>query len=143
MNKYYTPEIEEFHVGFEYEEKDIEWEKAVCGTYDAGDFDALGDVSREGNIRVKHLDREDIESIGLKDVSFNGRDVWESDFKHKRYESHVAHVIVNLDHCTGDGVWVLVCTGDTEVSYDDWQTVFAGHIKNKSELKRILKQIGV
>ncbi len=131
MNKYYTPEIEEFHVGFEYEEKDIEWEKAVCGTYDAGDFDALGDVSREGNIRVKHLDREDIESLGFNHIGA----MW--------FESEELNC--RIRKWTGLGVDV----------YSDWSRVeldgdhpnnhrnFSGAIKNKSELKRILKQIGV
>jgi len=58
-NKYYTPEIEEFFVGFEYEVYDKlhgVWNKENNFFLQQGDF--------KDSIRVKHLDREDIESLG-------------------------------------------------------------------------------
>jgi len=63
-NKYYTPTIEEFHVGFEYELKtEGEW---VSQTLDI-DY-SLNRVAGglANNTRVKHLDQEDIESFGFE-----------------------------------------------------------------------------
>ena len=58
-NEYYTPEIEEFHPGFEYEckaSKNVDWFKNKASIND------LNDVEQEiqlGLCRVKHLDKED------------------------------------------------------------------------------------
>ena len=78
-SKYYIPTIEEFHVGFNYEiwEKklvyDKVWkfrvnkyifnEKQVTQTF--FNYNFTEDL-REGKIRVKLLDKEDIESLGFK-----------------------------------------------------------------------------
>ena len=67
-DKYYTPEIEEFHVGFEYEVnygKD-RWVKE--GLHYAPQVVTLPYKNLE-NIRVKHLDREDIESLGFGKIN--------------------------------------------------------------------------
>ena len=70
--KYYPPEIEEFHPGFEYE---VKWneEKIIPYTFPnyprAGiDWGPIRDriaiienlLSSKGKVRVKYLDREDI-----------------------------------------------------------------------------------
>ncbi len=62
-NKYYTPEVQELGVGFEFEEKneDGDWIKE---TYPFGDPWFSVDEIYNGRIRVKYLDREDIESLG-------------------------------------------------------------------------------
>lgn len=71
MNKYYTPKIEEFHVGFEYEYQDmlphggsVDWFKGIFKT-----DDSLELIFKSNDWydlpRVKYLDREDIESLGF------------------------------------------------------------------------------
>jgi hypothetical protein len=67
--KYYTPEIKEFYVGFEYEVEDLHdnlvdkmWRKEEC--YDVPVF--LREWIQQGEVRVKYLDREDIESLGFE-----------------------------------------------------------------------------
>ena len=67
MDKYYTPSLNEFHVGFEYETYNSyrkEWYKTIL-TED--NLEALGSFwynFLEAEHRVKYLDKEDIESLG-------------------------------------------------------------------------------
>lgn len=133
MTKYYTPTIEEFHVGFEYEIKAYNHET------DTSEFMPML-IKEEGlykgmrglfgrETRVKYLDKEDIESLGFKickDGSFIKNSV-------PRY-------------CQ----WALNKYDDRKVSIkfyhpDDaeGELWFFGNIKNRSELKRLLKQLGI
>jgi hypothetical protein len=70
-NLYYTPELEEFHVGFEIELLNIE--NSQWGKYTITESDLLDATHYESSAlkhiledeyRVKYLDREDIESLG-------------------------------------------------------------------------------
>jgi hypothetical protein len=73
-NKYYTPKVEEFHVGFNYELlilDDIQWWKETIVRKD-NRFDCFDDYLNEKRIRIKYLDKEDIESLGFK---YTGRTV--------------------------------------------------------------------
>ena len=61
IKKFYVPEIEEFHVGFEYEAKDLHhnlvdyiWIKEVSPF---GECYFSIDELLKGNVRVKHLQR--------------------------------------------------------------------------------------
>ena len=73
MDKYYTPEIKEFHIGFEYEYEDINesgsatsWYKTVVKEDECYIIDQHLKYSDDLNLRVKYLSREDIESLGWK-----------------------------------------------------------------------------
>jgi hypothetical protein len=143
---YYVPEIEEIHVGFEYEFQGVDcnwtptgWEK-VIQTQKGNSYGTFGNtwLSNFKNIesscfRVKYLDREDIESFGFE-----------------------------LDQCTKDGCvfykgnlmtkeeWCLTFGGKTNpknylsvTSMKNNPNSFTGTVKNKSELKRLLKQLGI
>jgi hypothetical protein len=115
-NKYYTPEIEEFHVGFEYENyyNDI-WHSKEFGE----SADTLRHLTDYPN-RVKHLDREDIESLG--GVHDTG-DCY--DFGERWMVSWFSH------------------DGRVEIYDEENENGFSGTIKNKSELKKLLKQLGI
>ena len=128
-DKYYTPEIEEFHVGFEFESnyitysKDKEWVKVTLKEDLNNEEIAWFYTSYIGDavpteFRVKHLDREDIESLGFDWIK---------------------------EHCYVLGDWSIITGSETISIYiegeDDCR--FYGKIKNKSELKRVLKMIGV
>ncbi len=130
MSKYYTPEIEEFHVGFEYEfsydelsnNKRIEkWISTIMEKYD--DFDFVQNKIDTGSARVKHLDREDIESLEWV------KDSGDCDYVKGKYQLEIYPTIY------GEGL----CLHITE-DYGNF-LLFHGTIKNKSELKRVLKQI--
>ncbi len=72
-NKYYTPSIEEFHIGFEYQylasnpaeffhTKLENWHEFIGSD---GEFYLPEDIKR-GSIRVKYLDSEDLKELGYE-----------------------------------------------------------------------------
>ena len=138
-NKYYTPTIEEFHVGFEFEhlnfegklvsfiEQKREWNKEICdwAWLDIICDDYEHDKEEVLKYRVKYLDKEDIESLGVvidleDNVGFEG--YFKSDsviFISYRIDSKHLNIL------------------------NDGSSLFYGTIKNKSELKVLLKQLGI
>jgi hypothetical protein len=144
-NKYYTPELEEFHRGFEYEayhnhdwwflEEPVKWKKTSFDEFHAPHMappSVLKKAISNGWVRVKYLDREDIESLGFKSI---GQSVFKSKIRNERDGDFRDIHIIKRSH-------ILIATGDAETPYTDWDTVFVGTIKNKSELKKVLKMIG-
>lgn len=134
MNKYYTPKIEEFHIGFEYE---LDSSPEI---FDYRDLDIIDDEIREDRIRVKYLDSQDIESFGFE----IDKVVLQEFYKEKKV--HIKSDVYRYK------IWKVKCQHrpDThwfklEALFEDneWHTLFEGKIKNKSELKIILQQIGV
>tara|TARA_R110002096_G_scaffold382312_1_gene576204 strand:+ start:5593 stop:6036 length:444 start_codon:yes stop_codon:yes gene_type:complete len=144
-NKYYTPEIEEFHVGFEFEFQGVDghwnptgWDKYTIGTKDGevGIWRASlnlvqkcyngGEESIEPlHFRVKHLDREDIESLGFELDGF-------------MYFSTNSFRISKCSLEYGEHQYEI-----SENKQSVWFPRFIGTIKNKSELKKVLKMIGL
>ena len=135
--KYYTPDISEFHVGFEYERMNgTDWEKAELTNVDCWGTTARGYENEFEEIdsliipvRVKCLDKEDIESFGFehdqttKDGSYfySGTLITENQW------------CINLKDFTID-IYDINSKSDFR---------FNGLVKNKSELKQILKMIGL
>lgn len=135
--KYYTPEIEEFHVGFEYEifedwdaHPEKEWYPQVYGE-NGRDIEMLDYVGGNDNLnkfRVKYLDRKDIESLGfIKE--------FENDIYHIR-KGDVLYYLLNV--YTDRNKYEIRCTNPSSMFGS-----FLGVIKNKSELKKVLKMIGI
>lgn len=142
-NKYYTPEIEEFHVGFEYEafhnkewffeEGGNQWvkSKVSLGT----DILTLNYAINCDFVRVKYLDREDIESLGLE-YDNNAEPIPARDYPHMLIPTAYAKEDWMLYHYEYDSViWIE--------NYKEDSFYFKGVIKNKSELKKLLKQLGI
>jgi hypothetical protein len=140
-NEYYQPSVEEFHVGFEFELYDdcsdgnFDWTQQIfCQTILPSDisyikssvlwdFMALNSAVKEERVRVKYLDTEDIIELGWK----------------------------QFGHPHSYASWAI---GDFELGYyDEKHTVifiekgkdyhFVGTIKNKSELKKLMTQLGI
>lgn len=128
--KYYTPDISEFHVGFEYEEWDSKeqcFEHKVCTKphHINNAWVKLKAVGMRGvgwEIRVKHLGIEDILSFGFTLVD-DIDDTGYTSFEYKDY-------------------WLGMKETEAYIE-DETGMLFYGNIKNKSELSRILKQTGV
>ena len=163
-DKYYTPEIEEFHVGFEYE---------IYGTYASNNIEGVWlpvvyeedlvnltddsftvNLSRfnyriaKKTIRVKYLDREDIESLGFE---YDGKscldETWEKE------ESIVDTWSYYVDTTEDkEKYYSLYSQGKLcYITYTAYQNsvgstvdqIFKGTIKNKSELKKVLKMLNI
>lgn len=122
-NRYYTPALEEFHIGFEYEQKiDQEnWKyRLIEGRYDL--FDACMNISR-----VKYLDQSDIESLG---------------FEHKQYVPE-RNICLNFEYKEWYLNYWFGEIPNVEIGRDGYDDGFFGKCKNKSELKRILNQLNI
>ena len=138
MKTHYTPKKEKYHIGFEYEfseENGETWNNAVIkeGTQ-------IDDIHREYRdcrvyqLRVKHLDTKDIKDEDWKDatqtknalVFHNGERLLIFYLKTRR---------ICITHKVG---------GLKEVGKEEpLNNLFSGTINNKSELKRVLTQIGI
>lgn len=123
-SKYYTPTLEEFHVGFELEIKLHElkpWEKHVWLPGDqASSVEKYLD-----QVRVKYLDKEDIESLGF--------------ILKREFNCFIKIDIYSVDCFLYFNPWYT----QIKVGGDITKTkqVFEGRIKNKSELQQILKMV--
>ena len=176
MEKYYTPKIEEFHVGFEFEisltsiggldivdfSKDpIQvqhiskpnhkiWEKSKVFFDTSYGFknklfrsiEQLKEILDDGNIRVKYLDKEDIESLGFK---FLKNEINSNDLEYKElFEKENIGLVYNYNNKTV-GMFTLDLSKNgvySEIQRDP-NLVNRITIKNKSELKKLLKQLNV
>ena len=151
--KYYTPEIEEFHVGFECEIQSswgmqkgiypsILREDTLTGfqLQKIGETETLKKVI--SGIRVKYLDKEDIESCGFGNYK-KSVCAWyelEGHFEDS-FASYGYWTKIRLIHCESDNKIKILAF---EHSWDEEETVlFQGKIKNKSELKKLLKKLNI
>lgn len=130
MAEYYQPTLEDFTIGFEYEflTGGVEWKKFV---FDMDRPQAVLENVRDypTTFRVKYLDEEDI--IELGGVLMHE----EKGNPNKMFHIGDHSIIWNQ---TG---WCII-TVRTKERHEDY-TAFVGTIKNKSELRRILKQVGI
>lgn len=164
--KYYTPTIEEFHVGFQYESFervyriDDEWDKGrdqwvkrtvldinkselqnVLVFHVSINNNYEPNVEWNKHIRVKHLNREDIESLGWeptpKGMIGNGHIDPNDTFKMHGWFYSLSFRGHNPD--LGDNISDrLIITSNNQ-----GMVLFNGFIKNKSELKILLKQLNI
>lgn len=139
--KYYTPEIDEFHVGFECEIQSswgmqkgiypsILREDTLTGfqLQKIGETETLKKVI--SGIRVKYLDKKDIESLGFSYYKTHPG-MEQMEFDKGEYE-------LTYDPNFKGKQWLRInLEGEGDV------TLFSGSIKNKSELKVLLKQLNI
>ena len=168
-NKYYTPSIEEFYVGFEYEIKQLNdkrelvgWVKLIWSAMDVMEESftityEMGKVSKvEGSecYRVKYLDREDIEDFKWKPIY--KENLWEKGLMlfHKeikyRGEKHSCLIVYN-----SRSKWLVITVNDEKaigfvgekiskhLDFSVFGSVYAGNCNNSSQLKQILQWTGI
>jgi hypothetical protein len=135
--KYYTPELDELHIGFECEvlyENNFKKCKIAIGIIDNNicarfnEPNKLIDItfSEESikKLRVKFLDHYDIQSLGWQQISYDSFKINTKD-----------HTIqLDLDHDYKTYIF------ETNYRHENF---FKGIIKNKSELKKIMVQTGI
>lgn len=150
-NEYYTPTIEEFHVGFEFEYKPKigPWVKInynnwmspskgmdldFCTEQDLlRKFDIIDQCIKKNNVRCKFLNQSDIESLG-----------WEFEKQHPGLEEICFSIgkskhydILYMDYDLESKYMRISWLGEGDV------TRFSGIIKNKSELKKLMQQLNI
>ena len=148
-NKYYTPSIEEFRVGFEYEQllptvvydpklrykiKRTIFNKKVWTSIGVN-YNWEQDLE-ENKIRVKYLDGSDIEELGFSLKSTTGS-----------YQFHYSltineYALVNITHIPSSSI-IRITKEDINIFEEHENYLFNGAIKNKSELKVLLKQLNI
>lgn len=154
-DKYYIPKIEEFRAGFEFELQEYThdeptggWNEAMFGRLlihnEGGMYSTdLKDVARwikDDDVRVKYLDREDIESLK-----------WEHDQTTK--DGAVFYIGTLMD----EKQWMLTCYNailrkgedytylsivDVNDKYNSSNS-FQGIVKNKSTLKQVMNMLNI
>lgn len=150
-NKYYTPNIEEFHVGFEYERlyqnDDIlyQWDKEEMSV----NFLTLDDIDNEilnEEIRVKFLDKEDIESLGWVEEPVNSKfhDVYHLKCKIYKKICNGIYLLIVDEYSNKILIKSPNMLRDGSGNFNGYTTIVNKiNIKNISELKVLLKQLGI
>jgi hypothetical protein len=137
--KYYTPEVEEFHIGFEYEINTVYPEKHLDGygfiktaiTKDNWplNMDCINLLDR---VRVKLLDEEDILSLKWEKIS-NLQYQFPTNIQNQEiilfFQQINQYAAIHIKQT--DPVTKLKATAR--------ETIFGGTIKNKSQLLTIMK----
>jgi len=123
--KYYVPELEEFHVGFECEVTGNDhpmrkWSRFTCGLR----LEYVDKMTKAGMLRVRVLCREDIEELGWECSEYLNGATWYKLGSHElRIKDGLVSIYVNASDC-GPGVSFYPC-------------------KNKSKLGVLMKDLGI
>jgi len=157
--KYYTPEIEEFYVGFEYEWDDsmisqslairepAQWHKSIFwGEETKETFSIINRSIEVGDVRVKHLDKADIEELGFTEGTGHY-----SQIERELFYNDYQPFYLQKDHCTylidyyenRDMKLIISIYNNQTMSLGERHHLFNGTVKNKSELKKLLKMLNV
>lgn len=133
--KYYTPTIEEFQPGLDYEMFNFDTNEYLKCIMSFEDFyyPVVINQIRSGHCRVKHLNKEDIESLGWKKVSDTTHSIYinEHTFYISRFSSpeREHEFLIQYGHGERPGMFTHV--------------VFRGTIKNKSRLCLVMQMVGI
>lgn len=130
MNKYYTPNIEEFFLGFKYQQKNEDlkdtWSLFTVGGPQHQECpltDIIKDLEwnlNKDNIRVQYLNRDDVENLGW----IKNKWIWASSYWLGDYILFMTRNNIIIRHYSIDD------SGDYE-----FPVIFVGVINNKSELQ--------
>ena len=146
---YYTPTLKEFHIGFQYEwfNEDKEWVKV----------ESPEEITPEGydeqtyGLRVKYLDTDDIESLGF----IKRGKTWAGyvDYEYTEFiDGKVPYYLRASIHVPlMDDMYKIILHRileedtniDKAISQGESEVMFRGRIKNKSELKFLMSQVGI
>lgn len=134
-DKYYTPSIEEFHVGFRYQSHadprtDNGWDDEEVDRYSI--IYPLK-VDSDVDYRVKYLDDDDIEELGWEKW---GKTYFKLQKSFKLDSGYLYETEYNL-------IFVDRAKSIIELQDSNGNTLFNGKIKNYNELKKIMEWTGI
>lgn len=163
--RYYYPAIEELHVGFECEvgqEETVQidrkeyWEKAIIQEKQEDiEFGCLSIMVAQGKqleknvfddhsaykIRIKHLDKDDFESLGWKQSGLT-KELFIKKGYFQLFGETLKNVYVNFNHGITQ-IFYLYFDEEGRVKENLTTYIFRGVLKNKSELKKIMQQLNI
>lgn len=165
-NLYYTPTIEEFHVGFEYEhltgfEKEFKpyiYDLAkACLVIERESISHNGEIVKmfipaiqacieENQCRVKYLDQSDIESLGWLFKTkgpfrywFEGNESWFNNTIPDSPSGRYWEFQLIFD----PELHTVQISAKTNDGIQEYEPFFQGTIKNLSELKKLMQQLNI
>lgn len=124
LDKYYTPELSEFHIGFKYEWLNENSDWVVEETPKEISIDGFDEQTY--GLRVKYLDSLDIESLGfvyIKVDSYKYPTFYKSGFGLKLMEDNLIEIV--------------------NITMNGFPRYFEGKCLNKSELIKLCKQLNI
>jgi len=136
--KYYIPTIEEFYVGFEYQIiNGYEWFDKIFSKEDLKSFlyEELENGLKQQYLRVKYLDKSDIESLLWRPLMLEGTRAFLLNDNGDVY-------FLNIIPADKMGVRLQIAEVPGEKLNDKF-VIFSGWIKNISELKVLMKQLEI
>jgi len=134
MDKYYTPQIEDFHVGFEFEfETGIEGWKKFTLENDRIDATLRNVKDFPTQFRVKYLESNDVESLGWKKMIWKFEDKIVEFFGINETGEYLHPYEAELTILKGNRI--KISKGEFS------QITFI--IKNKCELKTLMNQLNI
>lgn len=152
QEKYYTPTFEEFYPGFEFEVKveNDTWSKFKWTEYSSfglthkssNEVWTLFGKFEDGSVRVKYLDREDIEDV-LKNYGWDVLDDYYSNGGFKNNFLSQCEVKVEAHHPGYPMLFIYKKDGRWTVELDENRRFHEISIKNKSELKKVMQMVGI
>jgi len=143
VDKYYTPSIEEFHIGFIFEgynttsnyPNNDEWVEFKLELGLSEQWNRIEDYINNNQIRIKYLDNEDIKDLGyLIDEWFISKGRYGGTYKIKLSDIGFGKKI---------SIYTKDFVRDGSGNYEELCIIYRLSIKNKSELKVLLKQLGI
>lgn len=156
-NLYYTPTIEEFHVGFEFEKYDnrvaiysnypkesttTNWHKFK---YDLTSIrlSQLGTHLYSKTIRIKYLDQSDIESLGWKFENTKNSFFTKKNLntykivKESGFNTGTTYTLEQLDN----NLYLISSESYSSYGGETYKMVF--NLNNKSELIKLMQQLNI
>ena len=146
-NKYYTPQIEEFCVGFECEFKhynkdgDEVWEKRIISV-DIFQKDSYEQITYSSNWRVKYLDKDDF--LDLDFIFYGQQEINKLNQPVMMFHSNEFNIMVGYYYKINKIVIATKDPSKNEIflkTNQDPNRISGLLIKNKSEFKKLLKQL--
>ncbi len=139
MDNYYLPNLEEFHIGFEYEIKlnSGDWVKHKLTALSELNFEDWS--IKQNDVRVKYLDEQDILELGWqkKAKKFDlGVETYVKTIDLFGFNNNRIHLLYNINN-----VWKMLIQNNN--SYGTPSVEIKLNVKNKSELRRLMQQMGI
>jgi len=150
---YYTPDLSEFYIGFEYEIKTPSMTDFVETVYSEDDFNE-GAFKDGTEFRVRVLDEHTLLRIGFKKMTDEQKThfgVWKHErcylakireFPNGKYTAIIVniHAPTNIDKTNID---VYLKKEGALRGYGSPFMIFTGTVKNKSELKKLFQMLNI